>query len=241
MNKVKSSAKKKRAVLTNQQALDKITRIQPILEINLRWALRIEAALEVGNDMVGELADKAFPGAAAYNTIKRSLSYDLALHVARLFDKGVLRVKPNKRDVASIPLMVRLIRQKRCHDALVKIAGETHPHLGMGAIFARNCSEAIERASAAYSGVFRGQFGASGIRAIKLVRDNHLAHSLMKDVDHDVIYHQVFRLVKDATTIVEAASIAILGSAPQMEESKARYRAEAHEFWTQVFAEKCDQ
>lgn len=65
MDKVKPSTKKKRAVLTNEQALDKIKRIQPILEMNLRWALRIEAALEVGNDMVRELPDKAFPGAAA--------------------------------------------------------------------------------------------------------------------------------------------------------------------------------
>lgn len=160
------------------------------------------------------------------------------MHVARLFDKGVQRVKPNKRDVASIPAMLRLIRQKRCHDGLVKIASETHPHLGMGDRFARDCSEAIDRASKAYSGVFRVKFGASGIRAIKLVRDNHIAHSLMKDVEHDVIYHQVFRLMNDATTIIEAASIAILGSAPQMDERKKRYRAEAREFWTQVFAQK---
>lgn len=238
MPKTKVAPKKKRVVISNAEAISRLRRMQPILETNLRWALRIEATLEVGNDMVGEMTNRSIPGAAAYNTIRRSLSYDLAMHLARLFDRGAVRVKPNKRDVASIPLMIRLIRQKRCRAALVKIAGETHPHLGLGKRFESECNEAIDRASKAYSEIFRGKFGASGVKALKQVRDNHIAHSLMKEVEYDVIYHQLFRLVKDASGIIEAASIAIIGSAPQMEERQMQYRKEAQEFWTQAFAQK---
>lgn len=115
-----------------------------------------------------------------------SLAFDLALHLARLFDARPTRVRnrksgkweylgrhPNRRDEASIPLMIRLLRQKRCRNALIDRARNWHPHHDDWSkrLYASDCDKAIEKAIEHYSSLFRGKFGRSGIYELKKMRD----------------------------------------------------------------------
>ena len=77
--------RKKPIVLTNREALARLMKMMPLIRLNVEQALRIEATLEAGNTIVGQMDDREFPGASAYNIIKSSLAFDLALHLARLF------------------------------------------------------------------------------------------------------------------------------------------------------------
>ncbi|MEQ1519665.1 MAG: hypothetical protein ABL936_00165 [Aestuariivirga sp.] len=103
------SKTKKPNVIGTKAALAKLDRMMPLLESNIVGVLKIEATLEVGNDIVLKMPDKDIPGVGAYNIIQYSLSSDLAMHIACLFDKGSVRYHANRKDAASIPLIIRLL------------------------------------------------------------------------------------------------------------------------------------
>lgn len=228
--------KNKTNVIGTKAALAKLDRMMPILEKNVLGALRIEATLEVGNDTIRKMTDKDIPGAGAYNTIKQSLSFDLAMHIARLFDKGSGRYHANHKDAASIPLMIRLLRQKRCRRMLADRARMGDDLLAD--LFERDCLKALDKASKAYSATFRGKFGQSGLKHLKIARDHHFAHSLMSNKKLKLIYNQLFRLADCAKDILDHASIAITGKALQPADLEQHFREEADEFWTHALLGK---
>ncbi|TAU48160.1 hypothetical protein ELI44_09090 [Rhizobium ruizarguesonis] len=238
--------KAKPVVLRTEEAIRRLETIMPRLKENMESALKIEATLEVGNEIVGRMTDREFPGASAYNIIKRSLTFDLALHLARLFDARPIKRPnrdtgkmvyvgrhPNRRDEASIPLLIRLLRQKRCQKILKDRARNWNPVRDdwMSARFEADCAGAIDKAIAGYSKVFKGELGRSGLSALKEMRDTYIAHSSVKDRDRDIQYRHLFRLVDDARDIVEAASIAIVGHDLSLDRLEMDAREEAEEFW----------
>jgi hypothetical protein len=129
--------RKTRSTLTAAVAIDRIDKMVPMIVQNVETAIALESALEVGNDVIGELRGSGDPlnfyGAHCYNVIRFALTQSWALTLAKLFDpeevlprkkKGV-RVKrkdrprhPNDTNTVSIPLFVRLLRQTRCQSAL---------------------------------------------------------------------------------------------------------------------------
>lgn len=182
--------KKKPNVISPKAALAKLDRMMPLLESNIVGVLKIEATLEIGNAIVLKMPDKDIPGVGAYNIIQHSLSFDLAMHIARLFDKGSGRYHANQKDAASIPLMIRLLRQKRCKRMLADRARKgTNFHSELADRFERECLMAIQNASKAYSATFRGKFGQSGLKHLKIARDYHFAHSLMSNKEVKLIYN----------------------------------------------------
>lgn len=232
--------RKKRSVIGARAALAKLDRMIPILKTNIEGALRIEATLEAGNDIVRKMPDKAIPGAQAYNTIRNCLAFDLSMHLARLFDKGSKHYPANKKDAASIPLMIRLLRQKRCQRMLADRARNWSPSLAqtLGAQFERDCIKAIDDASKAYTSTFRGKFGQSGLKRLKDAHDNHFAHSLMKDKKIELIYNHLYRLTDCARDILEHASVAIAGHNLSLVKFEEHYREEADEFWNKALLGK---
>ena len=228
--------KKKSNVIGTTAALAKLDRMMPILEKNILGVVKIKSTLEVGNATVLDMPNTDIPGAGAYNTIKESLSFDLAMHLARLFDRGSGRYHANHKDVASIPLMMRLLRQKRCRRALADRARTRDCDLAD--LFERDCLKFIEKASAAFSATFRGKFGQSGLKRLKIARDHHFAHSLMSNEKLDVIYNQGFRLADCACNIMDSASIAITGKALEFDQVKQHFREEAKEFWNRALLGK---
>ena len=202
--------KKKKVVrLSRADAVARLDRMMPILHRNVVNALRIEATMETGNTLIQTMPDKQFPGAGAFNTVMQSLALDLAMHLARLYDVGAQRVHVNKRDVASIPLAVRLLRQKRCQDDLKARARNWLPH---------------DRS-------FANQFGRGGLKTLKAFRDTFMAHSLMTDVDVRPIYNQLFRLTDCARDFVEDARLAVSGDNSSLEEHENIFADHAREFW----------
>lgn len=238
--------RKRPVTLTTSEALARLDKMMPLIRANIEQALRIEATLEAGNNVVDKMPDRELPGAAAYNVIKASLSFDLALHLARLFDARPVRranrrsgkleyagTHPNRRDEASIHLMVRLLRQKRCRDALVERARNWHPFQDdrSKSLYAAHCEKAIIQAVEDYRSLSRGKFGRSGLRELKKMRDAAMAHSSINPTDWKVIYNHLFRLVDDARKIVEVANIAIAGYSPDLKRIEEDFTDEAGEFW----------
>ncbi|WFS02400.1 hypothetical protein [Rhizobium tumorigenes] len=226
------ASKKKRVLISKAEAIARLDRMMPILYRNIVNAIHIEATMEAGNTMIQAMPNKAIPGALAFNTIMQSLAFDLSMHLARLYDVGVRSRHVNARDVASIPLAVRLLRQKRCQTELKMRARSWLPHdRSFANVFQQDCVSALERASAAYSETFKGQFGRSGLKTIKVFRDTFMAHSLMTDVDKKPFYNQLFRLTDCARNFVEDARLAVSGHNSSLEEKERIFLEEAQDFW----------
>ncbi|RJG43724.1 hypothetical protein [Mesorhizobium sp. DCY119] len=224
--------KKKRVLLSKADAIARLDKMMPILYRNVVNAIRIEATMEAGNSVVQAMPDKAFPGADAFNTIMQSLAFDLAMHLARLYDVGSRNRPVNSRDVASIPLAVRLLRQKRCQRELKARARKWLPDDRTFAnMFEQDCASALARASAGYADTFRGKFGRSGLKTLKVFRDTFMAHSLMTDVDVKPIYNQLFRLTDCARDFVGDARLAVSGTNSSLEDQERIFTERAKKFW----------
>lgn len=236
---MKQRKRRRPATITTAQAMAKLRAILPLVEKDTIWALRIETTLEAGNDRIGALKNKSIPGALAYNTLRRSLAFDLAMHLARIFDQGARRVRFNKRDTASIPIMARLLGQTRCQKALKRSARDWM-NGQMADLWERDCTKGIEGALAAYKALRADPFGRQSQRSLKAVRDNHLAHSLLTGADFDVVYNHLYRLSRCAAEFVDQAQLAIEGKSPVMDQRKANFRNEADEFWAFAIAEPPD-
>lgn len=224
--------KKKRAIISTSEAVARIDKMIPVLYENIRSAIYIEATLEEGNRIVGDLEDRSFPGAIAFNRLMRSLSHDLALHLSRLYDRGSLKFPANKRDVVSIPLLARLLRQKRCQRILRKRAREWLPGIpNLAGQFEKDCESAVNRSLESYRQTFRGQHGRGGIRVLKEFRDNFLAHSLLTDSEANPRYHHLFRLVDSAPDFIEDARLAVTGINSSLPDTEEVASSEARKFW----------
>lgn len=230
---------KKKFLLSKADAIARLDRMIPILYRNVVNAIRIEATMEVGNSIIQTMPDKAFPGADAFNAIMQSLAFDLAMHLARLYDIGNRNRPVNNRDVASIPLAVRLLRQTRCQRELKARARNWLSHdRTFASIFEDDCAKALLRASVCYSDTFKGKFGRSGLKTLKTFRDTFMAHSLMTEVDVKPIYNQLFRLTDCARNFVESARLAVRGDNSSLDERERIFADNARAFWTMALLGK---
>ncbi|NKL87327.1 hypothetical protein [Rhizobium leguminosarum] len=236
------ATKKKRVRLSKADAIARLDKMMPILYRNIVNAIRIEATMEAGNAIVQAMPNKTLPGADAFNTIMQSLAFDLAMHLARLYDVGNRNRPVNSRDVASIPLAVRLLRQKRCQKELKARARNWLPHDRTFAnVFEEDCASALGRASAGYSNTFRGKFGRGGLRTLKAFRDTFMAHSLMKEVDTRPIYNHLFRLTDCSCDFVEDARLAVSGEASSLKERERILAKQAEQFWRMALLGERDE
>lgn len=233
--------KKKPIRITLDVALHRMRAFQDQVELDVASALQIEAVLNVGNEFVGQMSDRAFEGAPAYNAIKRSLAADMAMHLARLFDGSKRRkgFSPNRSDKASIPNIIHLLRQQRCQRALINDAN-WHSDGWLSSHFAEGCEKGIRAALSEYSAIYSGPLGRKELSTLKLVRDKHLAHSLLSEKEFDITYGHLFRLLGSAAEIVQASGLAIKGSSDQLDERKALAKHHAELFWRRAFAGKIE-
>lgn len=227
---------KKRSTITKAIAVERIDKMLPLVLENLWLAMRLQATLETGNAVVGALRDGAergpnWYGAHSYNTIIASVTLNLALTLAKLFDLGTRRMPPNKRDVASIPLLLRLVRQKRCRTALSERARSWTPGRGLAEHEAMVRSE-LEAAKSAYVGLKRKYKGRQATATLKAFRDKKLAHSLIDAILKSLPrYEDLSLLLNAAMTIAAHLRLAINGEnwTPQDFRSESQRQGEA--FW----------
>ena len=236
------SRKKRRITITTSEALRRLDKMSPIIFRNVQNAIWIEATMEAGNDIVGSMPNRSFPGAGAYNRIMKSLAYDLAMHLARLYDIGARHRRPNEKDIASIPLAVRLLRQRRCKRVLCLRARDWITYdASLNDVFENSCLQAIEQASEIYSRAVSGSIGRDGLRILKEFRDNFVAHSLMNEADANPLYHHLFYLTDCARDFVEHARLAIEGKDEDLRKHEAIFVDDARRFWRMALLGERDE
>ncbi|MCA3598723.1 MAG: hypothetical protein IOC64_11470 [Methylobacterium sp.] len=242
----KAAQKRKRKTISRAEAVKRLGAMVKAINRDLERALAIEATLEEGNRIVNATPDQIRPGPDTYATIIGSLATDLAITLARLFDPlqwesgkgGRKRVTPYEnrgRTVqrATIPLIVHLLRQKRCRDELARRAREWIPSMpwiadSQEAACRKACAEAVE----AFAALRRDHDGRQGIARLTALRNNGIAHTLWTAPDKPgPRYRQLFRVADTAREVVGAALLAIDGNNTDFLEVEKITRADAARFW----------
>jgi hypothetical protein len=239
MANVKATTKKrrKRVVISQAEAVQRLEIMVPRIEEDVKIGLWAEATLEAANEIVLATPRLKRPGALAYRTISKSLALNLAVSLARLFDPGSRRWHPNKRDIASIPLIIRLLKQRRCQKVLVERARSWTPHLtGFEDTHADGCQRSINMAINAYNEVQNTPEGRAMLRRLRDFRNKRLAHSMMQDTLKALPrYKELFTLMDVARDATEGAKLAIDGQSMGLKDSEKTYREEADDFWRMAF------
>lgn len=228
---------KKRSTITKAVAVERIDKMIPLVLENVKPAMRLEATLETGNEVIQTLRTGAargpnWYGANCYNAVIASVTLNLALSLAKLFDLGAKRTKPNKRDVASIPLLLRLVRQKRCRAALSARAREWMPDGGLAASNEATVRHELDAALAAYAGLKRKNKGRKATATLKGFRDKKLAHSLI-DVALTSLprYEDLSLLLNVSMAITAHLRLAINGENWTPEDFHREGRRQGEAFW----------
>ncbi|MDQ0467011.1 AbiU2 domain-containing protein [Labrys wisconsinensis] len=237
MNKKKSS--KKRSIISKSYAVSRIDKMLPLIVENVRISIQLESMLETGNEVIGEIRGGEangphWYGAHCYNTVINSVILNFALSLAKLFDPGTKRIHPNKRDVASIPLLLRLMKQKRCQAALVARSRQWTSEMGSivqhhEAIAQREIDEAL----AAYAKLTRAHSGRAAAATLKTFRDKKLAHSLIDPALKSLPrFEQLFFLLNTAMEIIAHVRLAVTGQNWQPEGFRKEARRQGKAFWS---------
>lgn len=235
--KPRTKRRKKRVVISRAEAVRRLEIMVLRIEEDVKIGLCAEATLEAANDIVMAAPCEKRPGALAYRTISQSLALNLAITLARLFDPGSRRWHPNKRDIASIPLIIRLLKQRRCQKVLVERARSWTPHLTrFEDTHANTCQRSIDKAINAYDELQNSREGRAMLQRLRDFRNKHLAHSMMQHVLKALpTYKELFTLMDMARDAVEGAKLAIDGQSMELKDSEKIYRDKADDFWRMAF------
>jgi hypothetical protein len=229
-----------------------IVRVDNMIKLILREVrvgIEVEAALEVANEVVKrDLREAKVYGASCYNSVRQSMALFLALTLAKLFEiptprSGETRAtRYNRSDVASIPLMIRLLKQRRCRTALSKRARGWTPALtGTEDIHATFCERAIDRAIEAYDQIRRTRGRRSAIAKLKAFRDKALAHTLLGDaLEKTPSYNELFLLMDVARDVTDQAKLAILGNGLDLKKVERERVRMAEAFWRPALTAAAD-
>ena len=233
-----------RAAISTAIAIERIEKMTQGVIQDVQRALALQAALEVGNDTIRELRGDgpalSFYGAYAYEEIRFGLIASLALTLAKLFDPVTLFLPPamkkrrsvNKSDIISIPLLVRLLKQRRCQTILGKHARGWTPTLeDMEALNEQSAIAAANAAVAAYKDFRRTQDGRSAARILKMFRNNELAHRLLDKPARPPRYSDLYLLLDVAATVAAKASLAVMGDHWDVEDTREARAMHSKAFW----------
>lgn len=234
-------AKRKKAErLGLESALTRLDRMIELIKVDVEVGLGVEAALETANNLVmsDRLRGVQFHGADCYNAVSQSMGLFLAITLAKLFEIPTLRglskaTRYNRSDVASIPLMIRLLNQKRIRRRLRGRAMEWTPAAKyMSNKNADACSRAIDRSVEAYRALRRQHAGRSAVAKLKKFRDKVLAHSLMGEaLKARPIYRELFLLMDVARDVTQHARLAISGIHVDLKETEEILVDTSQAFW----------
>jgi AbiU2 len=215
-SKPSPTKKRKRKVPVTIKRGEAVRRLGGMLKAIYRDALMVlaaEAALETANAIVVASPNAERPGPVTYETVTQSLMLNMAMSLARLYDLGSRRYPPNKRDLASIPLIVRLLKQKRCQDELARRARAWIPHMpSIADSQEKACRKAIADVLAAFTALRCDPTGRAAMARLRNMRDKLMAHSFMEEVRLAMpTYDQLFRLADVARDVAAGAMFAIDG------------------------------
>jgi hypothetical protein len=212
---------------SGEELFTKAQMITESLVQDLKIAIENDATIAPGNAAVAPLRGVQWYGARSYNAIRRALTMDLAMALARIFDDG-------GADVASIPKLVSLLREPICQIEIAKRARQWVPGLETD-----NEATARQRVADAMSEyqAFQGG-GRSELDAIRAFRTDRLAHSLPGASPKPLPrFQDLSTLLKAAASIVAHAHLAILGVHWDPSDASEAVAHEADAFWKSALAE----
>ncbi len=224
--------RKTRKTISLLEAIRRLDMFAQELDKEVLRGLQIRATLEAANDIILRTGNVNVYGAASYNTIRAALVVDLALTLSRALDEGSRRFPRNSRQVASIPMLVHLMAQKRVRNFLVeRMRSETKIAM-MVASNARSVEKHVASAVQTYRAHRRQWSGRDSQRLLRELRDTRLAHRLFDRPSSGLpSYTQVFALLDVCAAIMEHARFAVLGEAIEYRDFATEDRREADEFW----------
>jgi hypothetical protein len=220
--------------------IDRVDKMIKLIQKDVLAGMAVKAALVTANEIITcELPTVNFYGADCYNSVKQSMALFLALTLAKLFEiptwdrSKTPTTRYNRSDVASIPLMIRLLKQKRCRKVLSgRARGWTPTLYGMENENAAACEREIDRAVAAYAQLRRTHAGRNAIAKLKAFRDKVLAHTLLGPaLEKTPTYNELFRLMDVARTVTEHAKLAILGDNLDLNDVEEEVVRMSKAFW----------
>jgi len=228
---------RKTRVLTKTEAVARVNSIYPVVLRETKLALEVEAVMESANDFVrGNIDGTTFDGARAYNIVSRTLAAQLALIVAKLFEqprtrgKQTLNDRLNRSEVASIPLLLRLMRQKRIRSHFGALARDWN-FPDMAGLNERSALRAIDEALSIWSRARSSARLRLALRRVSAFRNEVVAHALVTSPTLTPIYDDLRILVDAARDIVEKASLGIAGDNSDLREREHILREDADDFW----------
>ncbi len=200
---------------------------------DVRMALQFEAAMEAANDTLRSAGKHRGNGAHTTNTIRLALAVQVSLVVARLFDKGSARWAHNAKDISSIPLMIRLLRQDRCRRSML-VAASKWP--GQALTGEAACQAAIDQARGLYRRLAQHPY-LLALRRVKSYRNNATAHTMREKKAIVPRFKDLTLLVDLARDITAAVDLAVLGHTSALLESERQYRADGEVFWRRALGQ----
>lgn len=218
-----SSLSRRRSVrLSNDEAVRRFHIILGKTRTDVEHALRVESSMVSANEVVSTLKDTRTDYASAYNAASYSMRFDFSITLARLFDNGGRRRKGsslNKRDIASIPFLIRLLKQRRCRKSLIESGPE--------------CGPLIDRAVLIYKLEVTSAKATRIRRKLRSLRDHYLAHSLIREATlSDPSFNELYELMNAAGRITEAICSASDYEPYDFEVFRRLLREDAERFWS---------
>ncbi len=231
--------RKTRKPLPIGEVARRIRRMVKLIDAQTRIALEVRASLETANALILEQSGRQFDAAACVTSIQGSQAMFLTLTLAKLFEMPRRRRgetyarRYNRSDAASIPLLLRLMRQQRARAFFAAKARRWTPMLASSEDKnARAFNDAIDRALSAYDALRKSKAGRAAILSLRRFRNNLLAHLLIiPKRGVNPTYGEIFRLVDIAREVSGHARLAIEGvntDLPGYEGEKVRA---AKAFW----------
>lgn len=232
--------------LSASAAIARIDQMIPLIEAEIRNAIHVEASLESANRIVRtEMTSKPFYGAECFNSVKFASQVFLAITIAKLFETPRVRgnetraARLNRSDVASIPLLVRLMRQRR---SITRIEARARLWMPYRSSYdetnARAAVTSIESAAAAFDALRQSTANRAALQKLTHFRNKYLAHILL-DEPQDFIeaqsavptFGELHLLVDAARDIFQHARFAVTGSNWDLSEWEAERVRIADAFW----------
>ena len=196
--------------------INRAARIARLVLVDAKQAISCHACFFAANEEVRTLSTDGgpvvFADAETFNVAHFALLSHLSLLLARLFDPGRPGTALSKTDVASIPILMRLLAIEEVRDHLIAEARRWTPHLDrMEEIHAACVEEGVRDVLAAWD-AFQGT--PEGTRILddhKRFRNQVLAHTLDITKGALPIVNDVYRLVEALISLVRSVALIFYG------------------------------
>lgn len=238
-----SKANRPRKRVRPLSKVDALARLQLTFEAlknEVAMALRTKAVLEAGNTLIRDrYSGVQFDGADCYNALKMNAEVALVLSLSKLYELprprgGATSASAlNRSDIASIPTLLWLLRQKRCRAHFIAFAatGWGHGAMGMAATWKDNCIEALTKIDN-IAPLLRSRAGREAHQTLSRYRDDQIAHLYYRSRERlPNRYEEIFLLLDVARDLVEQTSLALHGINIDLEEREQIWLDSAKSFW----------